>query len=747
MTSFPPNRSRSRARHLALASVALLATLLGVFGPAIGPAVGSSIASVAYAAVLSPQSANAPWFRPGYTYDANFPDPSVIYDAARDRYVAFATTTSGVNLPVMTSSDLVTWTARTDHSVQSTTGAFNDGLPQPAPADVTWSTGDPRFPHPIWAPGVVKLGSRWVVFYALQVDGSGRHCIAYATSNVPEGPYLDPRSFVCASDPMGSIDPAPFTDPATGVTYLVWKDQGVPNVHGQRSWARPIALLNSTTVGWAAGSAPTMLFESSGGWEHYSAENPSLVRMDDGGLGLFWSGGEWDTPGYSVGFARCSELSPSTTPVCWRTSDGPIMNRRQGEVGLGGSAAFRGRGGQLYLADHYWAEGLPTNYTSNQRRMVVDRVDELGGRLVMSHEPGPSSASTASGYVSRAPVRVLDTRDATGTTATRRTEANEVFVVDVSGATTSAALAVTVNLTIADPAAAGFATAFECGEPPVASNVNFTAGAIVPDLATIRLNDRRHFCVLTSTASHVIVDVQGEWTSAAPEGFTAVAPHRLVDTRSSGQRLAPGGRIEIPVAGRAGVPAGASAAFVALTSDRSSAAGYLTAWSCDGPAPVVSNVNHGAGVPSTNAAMVRLSSSGTLCVSSLVASDVIVDVFGATAPAGERLTVSRPVRMVDTRDRGAMVGATETLRVPVTYAGRSAASLVITAVDPTGPSWVAVFACDAAPARGAETSVLNVRAGETRAAHVIVPVDDSGAVCVRPLAAMHLVVDRSGALS
>src|SRR5688500_2105368 len=52
----------------------------------------------------------APWFRPGLPYSANFPDPSVVRDGST--YVAFGTATGGAYLPVMTSPDLLTWTAR-----------------------------------------------------------------------------------------------------------------------------------------------------------------------------------------------------------------------------------------------------------------------------------------------------------------------------------------------------------------------------------------------------------------------------------------------------------------------------------------------------------------------------------------------------------------------------------------------------------------------------------------------------------
>ena len=52
----------------------------------------------------------ASYFAPNATYAQNFPDPSVVWDASTGRYYAFSTTTGGVNVPAMWSTDLVTWT-------------------------------------------------------------------------------------------------------------------------------------------------------------------------------------------------------------------------------------------------------------------------------------------------------------------------------------------------------------------------------------------------------------------------------------------------------------------------------------------------------------------------------------------------------------------------------------------------------------------------------------------------------------
>ena len=745
-----PVRPRSLRRLLATVTVIALVSGLVMVSASV---VASRQASAAAAGQsITPQFAGSPYFAPGQVYDQNFPDPDVVYDPSTDRYWAFSTGTGGVYVPAMWSTDLVTWTARTVTSLDhpNPNGEYHDALPDPSPPSQTWHLSDPRWPDSAWAPSVAKVGSRWVMFYALQVDATGRRCIAYATSAVPEGPYLDPKFMYCSQDPQGSIDPFPWTDTSTGQTLLVWKDQGLPGVYGQRSWARRITMTDATTVAWSAGSVPMFLFESSASWEIYSAENPSLVRMDDGSIGLFWSGNEWNSANYGVGFARCPELSFTWTPQCIRASEAPVMSRRQGERGIGGSSALRGRGGQLLIADHYWGENLPTSYPTNQRYLVVDRVDIVGGRMVFSHEPAPTTYASAGAYVPRAPIRMLDTRSGLGTTAVRRTEPGEVFIVDLSSLTAPSVTSVTFNLTVTDGAAAGFVTAHACGAPPDTSNLNFAANAVASSLVTVRVNDARHVCLYTNVSTNLIVDLQGQWTSSASGGLTAITPRRVLDTRPD-RRLTQGATIEVQVRGLAGVPNGATAAVLGITADGASGDGFLTAWSCDGARPTVSNVNYGRSSPSGNSSIVPLSARGTVCIYSHMGADVIVDVFGYSSAIGGRLTTRVPVRLVDTRSTGERLAPGSTFAVSAVGAGAApagstAVALTVTAVDAGGAGWVSVFPCADPPARGSETSVINLVAGQTRAAHVIVKVAGGGRVCVRSLESTDVIVDLVGSI-
>jgi len=82
------------------------------------------------------------------------------------------------------------------------------------------------------------------------------------------------------------------------------------------------------------------------------------------------------------------------------------------------------------------------------------------------------------------------------------------------------------------------------------------------------------------------------------------------------------------VAGSRGVPAGATSAVVNLTATATSAAGYVAAYPCDQARPSVSNLNFDGGTSAANLASVRLSATGTLCLSANVGTHLVADIAG-----------------------------------------------------------------------------------------------------------------------
>jgi beta-xylosidase len=243
----------------------------------------------------------------------------------------------------------------------------------------------------VWAPGVAKIGGRWVAFYSIRMRQSpARFCISVATSSSPLGPFVDRTAapFVCDADPAGSIDPQPFVDPATGKAWLIWKSEGVVGSTPTRLWARQ---LDSSGTAWAYGSTRRELLRTALPWEGNVIENPSMVRYR-GALWLFYSANEWRSSRYRVGYAKCSSpLGP-----CTRATTTPVLANTSTQLSRAGGSAFLDTAGGLRLAHHWWNAPY-TNYpdyascsragtctTQGQRRLgLVGMGMDSSGRLVV----------------------------------------------------------------------------------------------------------------------------------------------------------------------------------------------------------------------------------------------------------------------------------------------------------------------------------------------------------------------------
>ena len=85
---------------------------------------------------------------------------------------------------------------------------------------------------------------------------------------------------------------------------------------------------------------------------------------------------------------------------------------------------------------------------------------------------------------------------------------------------------------------------------------------------------------------------------------------------------------EIPVAGVGGVPADAKAVALNLTAHNPRGPGFFTAYPCDGPRPIVSNLNFVAGQIVAASAIVPIGANGKVCVFQYGEANLIVDVTG-----------------------------------------------------------------------------------------------------------------------
>lgn len=327
------------------------------------------------------------------------------------------------------------------------------------------------------------------------------------------------------------------------------------------------------------------------------------------------------------------------------------------------------------------------------------------------------------------------------------------------------AIAVALNVTSAEAVGGGYVTVYPCGAArPTASNVNYTAGSVVPNAVIAKIGDSGSVCLFTSNATQLIVDVNGYFPAAST--FQPMNPARLLETRAGlptvdHQNEGEGMRGQttvttLHVVDRAGVPADAAAVVLNVTATEGQGLGYVTVYPC-GQVPTASNINYAAGSTVANMVIAKVDPSGNVCLFNNVATHLVVDVNGYFPNDGSYLAMD-PARLLETRpglptidntfNGGGMPpnGTITELVVagrPGVPANAKTVVLNVTVTEATLPGFITVYPC------GIDTplaSNLNYTAGATVAIAVIAQVPSSGKVCLFNSAGTHLIADVNGYL-
>ncbi len=151
-----------------------------------------------------------------------------------------------------------------------------------------------------------------------------------------------------------------------------------------------------------------------------------------------------------------------------------------------------------------------------------------GGKVCLFASAGTHLLSDVNGFFiasaafqAATPQRLLDTRPGESTVDGVGLGAGAA----VSGATTevqvtgragvpAGAVAAVVNVTVVDARGPGFVTVFPCGsDRPTASSLNFVAGSTVPNGVIAKIGVGGKVCLFASNGTHLIVDVNGTFTS------------------------------------------------------------------------------------------------------------------------------------------------------------------------------------------------------------------------------------------
>jgi subtilisin family serine protease len=225
----------------------------------------------------------------------------------------------------------------------------------------------------------------------------------------------------------------------------------------------------------------------------------------------------------------------------------------------------------------------------------------------------------------------------------------------------------------------------------------------------------------------------------APVNFHGFAtPQRLVDTRASvgGARLTAGATLVVTVPDVPSTPTAFGAASLNVTAVGAAAPGFLTVYPCGQPQPTVSSLNYVTSVPVANKVIAAVPADRRVCIFSLSATDVVVDMDGWLTP-NQPFHAVIPLRALDTR---ATSGPVTDIHVQVAPPGSSGAVVNLTITDAREPGYATLYPCGGLPL----VSNVNFLAVTAAAGAGVVPVDNAGEVCVHVSTPADVIVDVAG---
>jgi uncharacterized repeat protein (TIGR03803 family) len=291
--------------------------------------------------------------------------------------------------------------------------------------------------------------------------------------------------------------------------------------------------------------------------------------------------------------------------------------------------------------------------------------------------------SQALQFVAATPCRVVDTRPQHGGSGSIQGGTFQSFPIQQAGGCNipTDAAAYSLNVTVVPQGPLGYLTIWPTGEyQPVVSTMNSVDGRVKADAAIVPAGSGGEVSVYVTNTTDVILDIDGYFApvSSSTLAFYPLPPCRVVDTRvatfppglgpPSLSALTPR---DLPVLLSPCIPTGinpAAYSFNFTVVPGGHPVGYLSAWPTGQSQPVVSTLNDQTGTIVANAAIVPASTGGDISVYSTNDTQLLIDINGYFAPAGQdglSLYPVAPCRVIDTRHGGSGQPFSGTLTPPV----------------------------------------------------------------------------------
>ncbi|NYH43895.1 hypothetical protein HNR22_003622 [Micromonospora jinlongensis] len=381
-------------------------------------------------------------------------------------------------------------------------------------------------------------------------------------------------------------------------------------------------------------------------------------------------------------------------------------------------------------------------------------------RLPKEYEE-PVCTQVGARFVPITPTRLLDTRAPIGVPASGPVPGFgtiELGIGIIGGVPDTDISAVVLNVTVTQPASAGFISVYPGGDSSDASSVNFVAGETVPNQVTVPVrNGSVMFRNAGSGTVHLVADLQGFY-AATGSGLASAPPTRVLDTRDGGGAPIPGKATRtLDLSGR--IPATATAAVLSVAVTAPTTSGVLTVYPYGWTAPAASSLNFVAGQTIPNLVTVPVvdgqinifnNSSGT--------THVIADLAGWFSPEATHTFVPMtPKRIVDSRSSLGLPG-----RTPAPLAARQtvrfapfrgevtcnpacpAPTALLGNVTVTAPTTPGVLTLHPGGAARPTASNVNFVAGETASNAAVVAVGSGVDLFHNSGGTSHVIVDQAG---